>query len=46
MLYFHRKTILLPARIAEYVVVHELVHLHEPTTPLRLERAMPNFEER
>lgn len=30
MLYFHWKTILLPAHIAEYVVVHELVHLHEP----------------
>lgn len=30
MLYFHWKTILLPARIAEYVVVHELAHLHEP----------------
>src|SRR5437868_1658473 len=29
-LYFHWKTILLPARIAEYVVVHEMAHLHEP----------------
>lgn len=28
--YFHWKTILLPRHIAEYVVVHELVHLHEP----------------
>lgn len=50
MLYFHWKTILLPARIAEYVVVHELVHLHEPNHSnefwLRLERAMPDFEER
>lgn len=47
-LYFHWKTILLPARIAEYVLVHEMAHLHEPHhTPefwLRLERAMPDFE--
>ena len=40
----------LPARIAEYVVAHELVHLHEshhtPEFWLRLERAMPDFEQR
>jgi hypothetical protein len=45
--YFHWKTILLPRHIAEYVVVHELVHLHEPHhTPAfwrRLERAMPGL---
>jgi predicted metal-dependent hydrolase len=45
---FHWKTILLPARIAEYVVVHEMVHLQEPHhTPefwRRLGRAMPDFE--
>jgi predicted metal-dependent hydrolase len=50
MLYFHWKTILLPARIAEYVVAHELIHLHEPNHSaefwLRLERAMPDYEER
>lgn len=49
-LYFHWKTILLPARIAEYVVVHEVAHLHEPHhTPefwLRVERAMPDFAQR
>lgn len=49
-LYFHWKTILLPARIAEYVVVHELAHLHEPHhTPefwRRVERAMPDYERR
>lgn len=49
-IYFHWKTILLPAKIAEYVVVHELVHLLEPTHSsefwLRLERAMPDYEER
>ncbi|MBT9490961.1 MAG: M48 family metallopeptidase [Paucibacter sp.] len=48
MLYFHWKTILLPARIAEYVVVHEMAHLHEPHhTPefwRRVERAMPDYE--
>jgi predicted metal-dependent hydrolase len=49
-LYFHWKTILLPARIAEYVVVHELAHLHEPHhTPefwQRVERAMPDYARR
>jgi predicted metal-dependent hydrolase len=49
-LYFHWKTILLPPRIAEYVVVHELAHLHHPHhTPefwQRVERAMPDFERR
>ena len=50
MLYFHWKTILLPASIAEYVVVHELVHLHEPNHSEafweRLKRAMPDYENR
>lgn len=50
LLYFHWKTILLPARIADYVVVHEMAHLHEPHhTPefwRRVERAMPDFERR
>jgi predicted metal-dependent hydrolase len=49
-LYFHWKTILLPARIAEYVSVHEMAHLHEPHhTPefwRRVERAMPDYESR
>lgn len=49
-LYFHWKTILLPARIAEYVLVHEMAHLHEPHhTPafwLRVERAMPDYAQR
>jgi len=49
-LYFHWKTILLPARVAEYVVVHEIAHLHEPHhTPefwRRVERALPDFEMR
>lgn len=46
-LYFHWKTILLPAPIAEYVVVHELAHLYEPHhTPefwLRVERTLPDY---
>lgn len=49
-LYFHWKVILLPARIAEYVVVHEMAHLHEPHhTPAfwrRVERALPDYEPR
>jgi predicted metal-dependent hydrolase len=49
-LFFNWKTILLPARIAEYVVVHELAHLHEvhhtPEFWLRLERTMPDFVQR
>lgn len=50
VLYFHWKAILLPAPMAEYVVVHEMAHLHEPHhTPefwRRVERAMPDFERR
>jgi len=46
-LYFHWKAILLPPRIVEYIVVHELVHLHEdhhtPEFWRRVERAMPDF---
>lgn len=50
VLYFHWKAILLPTLIAEYVVVHEMAHLHEPHhTPdfwRRVERAMPDFDRR
>jgi len=46
-LYFHWRTILLPPRIVEYIVVHELVHLiephHVPAFWGRVERAMPDF---
>ncbi len=49
-LYLHWKTILLPPRIVEYILVHELIHLREPHhTPefwIRLERAMPDFAQR
>jgi len=47
VLYFHWRAILLPARIVEYVVAHEMVHLHEahhtPAFWRRLERVMPDF---
>ena len=47
---FHWRTILLPPRIIEYIVAHELIHLHEPhhdTQFLKcLERAMPDFASR
>lgn len=49
-LYFHWRAILLPPRIVEYIIVHELVHLreahHTPNFWRRLERAMPDFAER
>lgn len=49
-LYFHWRAILLPARIVEYVVAHEMVHLHEahhtPAFWTRLERVMPDFAQR
>jgi predicted metal-dependent hydrolase len=49
-IYFHWKTILLPPHIAEYIVVHEIAHLHESLhTPgfwLRVERVMPDFARR
>lgn len=45
---FHWAVILLPPRIVDYVIVHELVHLHErnhtPEFWRRVERAMPDFE--
>lgn len=47
---FHWRTILLPPRAVEYVVVHELVHLLEPHhTPAfwaKVERVLPDFATR
>jgi predicted metal-dependent hydrolase len=49
-LYFHWQTILLPPRIIEYVVFHELIHLREPHHTAGfwrgLDRSMPDWEER
>ncbi len=49
-LYFHWQTILLPPRIVDYVVVHELVHLREPHhTPAfwrAVERILPDWAPR
>jgi predicted metal-dependent hydrolase len=49
-LYFHWRSILLPPRIADYVVVHELVHLREPHhSPgfwRAVERVLPDFAHR
>ncbi|MGH2559420.1 MAG: M48 family metallopeptidase [Thermomicrobiales bacterium] len=50
VLHFHWRTILLPPRIIEYIVVHELVHLIEPNHGTgfwrRVERVVPDYEER
>jgi len=50
VLNFHWATVLLPASVVEYVVVHELAHLdhpkHTPDFWLTVERAMPDFEAR
>lgn len=49
-LHFHWKSILLPPRMIEYVVVHELVHLvephHTPTFWHRVQRALPDYAAR
>jgi predicted metal-dependent hydrolase len=46
-LYFHWRTILLPPRIVDYILVHELAHIHEPHhTPefwARIERVLPDY---
>ena len=45
---FHWATIQLPPSLVDYVIVHELAHIHEPShTPefwLRVERALPTFQ--
>jgi len=45
---FHWATILFPASIVDYVIVHELVHLIEPNHTPRfwlLGRALPEYEQ-
>lgn len=48
--YFHWQAILLPPRIVDYVVVHELVHLrephHMPAFWRAVERILPDWEPR
>ncbi len=50
ILYFHWRTMLLPPPIIDYIVVHELVHLHECRHSRsfweRVERAMPDYAHR
>lgn len=47
---FHWRCMMLPPRIIDYLIAHELVHLHEPRhDPAfwgRLRRAMPDYEAR
>ena len=47
---FHWATILLPASVVDYIIVHELAHLSEPNhTPefwQRVGRALPEYEQR
>ncbi len=47
---FHWKVAMLPLRIVDYVIAHELVHLkiahHTPEFWKKLERAMPDYEQR
>ena len=47
---FHWRTVCLPPRIIEYVIVHELVHLLEPHHGevfwKRVERILPDFDGR
>jgi len=47
ILYFHWRTMLLPPPIIDYIVVHELVHLHEHHHKRsfweRVEQAMPDY---
>ena len=47
---FHWRTAVLPPRIADYVIVHELAHVHHPRHDTAfwevVERAMPDYRER
>lgn len=46
--YFHWATIQLPPTLVDYVIVHELAHIHEPNHNhdfwIRVERALPKFQ--
>tara|TARA_R110002049_G_C9177600_1_gene563033 strand:+ start:15300 stop:16052 length:753 start_codon:yes stop_codon:yes gene_type:complete len=49
-LFFHWKAILLPPRIAQYVVVHELAHAHHPEHSasfwMKVEQHLPDWRNR
>lgn len=49
-LFFHWKAILLPPRIAQYVVVHELAHAHHPDHSasfwMKVEQHLPDWRNR
>lgn len=46
----HWQTALLPVRLIDYVLIHELAHLHEPSHDprfwRRVERVMPDYKQR
>ena len=46
----HWATMLLPPPIVDYILVHELVHLHEPRHSAefwrRVERVIPDYQSR
>jgi predicted metal-dependent hydrolase len=50
VLFFNWKVLQLPVRLADYVIVHELIHLQEPNHGPEfwraLERALPDWKER
>lgn len=47
---FHWRTVTLPPRIIDYVIVHELAHVHEPRHTAefwhRVQQAMPDYQQR
>ena len=49
VVYFHWRSVLLPPDVVRYLIMHELVHLHEhhhgPAFYERLGRAAPDYEE-
>lgn len=50
VLFFNWKVLQLPVRLADYVIIHELIHLHVPNHGQEfwraLERALPDWRER
>jgi predicted metal-dependent hydrolase len=48
-MYFHWRVMLLPPQVIRYLLLHELIHLHEHNHSLafyeRLRRAAPDYRE-